>query len=89
MTTITAALILIAILGLSAAGTWAVLFWAIGGRTSRDQIIRAAHERAETTRDWDAIALAWDLPAYQGPEPEAALERLREAVTDEQHEGEL
>jgi hypothetical protein len=54
----------------------------------RDRLIREAHQRAEAARDLDAIALAWELPPYAGPEPAAALERLRQAVNDHT-EGEL
>jgi hypothetical protein len=52
-----------------------------------DRLIREAHGRADAAREWDDIALAYNLPAYSGPEPNAALERLRQDITDEHTKG--
>lgn len=52
-----------------------------------ERLIREAHQRADAAREWDGIALAFNLPAYSGPEPDAALERLRQDITDDQHKG--
>ena len=56
--------------------------------SERDRLIHEAHARAEEARDWDSIAIAWNLPPYTGPEPAAALERLRQDINDQQ-KGEL
>ena len=48
----------------------------------RDRLIREAHQRATEARDWDSIAIAWNLPPYTGPEPAAALERLRNDINN-------
>ncbi len=56
--------------------------------SERDRLIREAHQRAAEARDWDSIAIAWNLPPYIGPEPAAALERLRQDINDQQ-KGEL
>jgi hypothetical protein len=83
------ALVFVATLAfLLAAAIWQVRR-AARQESPRGRLIREANEMADTARRWDAVALAWDLPAYTGPEPEAALDRLRQAVTDEQHKGEL
>jgi Flp pilus assembly protein TadB len=84
VSTLVATLILLAVLGFSLTA----LFWQIGRarrvESERDRIIREAHQRADQAREWDDIALAWDLPAYTGPEPAAALERLRQDINDQQ-----
>jgi hypothetical protein len=72
-----------AVIGFSAVGTWIVLYWALSGPSDRDRIVREAHERAQLAAARDAIELAH---AAQVPDPawEAGLERLWDAIRDEQ-----
>lgn len=79
-----AGFLVLAFLGASLSAAYWQIQRAMREESTRDRLIREAHERAAAAREWDAIALAWDLPAYDGPDLDAGLERLRRAVRDEQ-----
>lgn len=87
MSTIATALVVIVII--SAAGTYAVLRWAVPAES--DRMIRETHERADVAREIDALELAYALPSYTPPDLEldAGCERLWDAIRDEQQKGEL
>jgi hypothetical protein len=86
VTTAIAILAIPAVLGFSAVGTWIVLYWALSGPSERDRIVREAHARAELARKADGIELA-RAAAVSDAAWDAGLERMWDAIRDEQQKG--
>lgn len=86
MSTVFSAIGILALLGFSAVGTWIVLWWALSGPSERDRIVREAHARAELARKTDDIELA-RAAAVSDAAWDAGLERLWDAIRDEQQKG--
>lgn len=103
MSTLAAVLTIYAVLSVSACGTYVLIRHATGRESTRDRIIREAHEPAGP----DALRLLEDLDthldtysasvrgfyddsllALTGPELDASCDRLRAALRDEQRKGE-
>ena len=76
MSTVIAALAIVAVLGFSAVGTWIVLWWALSGPSERDRIVREAHERARLAAKTDQLELAY------AADWDEARERLWDAIRD-------
>ncbi|MEU6527840.1 hypothetical protein ABZ869_01445 [Streptomyces sp. NPDC046928] len=85
MSTLTACLIVAAVVLVGLASSYWHIRQAMGQESARDRIIREAHERAETARLLDPTTIA----RAAGPaDPwQAGLGRLHRAVREEQQSG--
>jgi hypothetical protein len=86
MSTLSAALTVVAVLAFSLPAAYWQIRRAMAEESTRDRIVREAHERAETARLLDGLELAWSLPAYTSPDLDAGCDRLRQAIRDQQQE---
>lgn len=89
MNTTAAAVTVVVVLAVSLPAAYWQFRRAQRHEAQRARFIRAVEEKADTARKWPAIEEAWDLDAYDGPDLNARLERLRQAIRDEQRKGEL
>lgn len=83
MSTLAAALTVAALLGFSLAATVWQIRRAVRHESTRNRLIREAHERAAAARETDGLELLYSLPAYD-PAWDAGRERLWNAVRDGQ-----
>lgn len=87
MSTPTAALIVLAVLAVGLPAAYWQIRRACDYESDRDRIVREAHERARAAAQLDDLELAYSLPAYDRAW-DAGVERLWNAVRDEQQKGE-
>lgn len=80
MSTIEAALTVVAVLVVSLAGAYRLIDRAQRRVSSRGRIVREAHQRAEQARVLDPVTLAATDPAW-----EAGRERMWDAIHDNNH----
>lgn len=67
MSSITAALIVIAVIGTGLVGGYWQIRRAMGTPSEREEIVRKAHAHtSEIVAEIDALELTWSLPAYDG-----------------------
>lgn len=87
MSTLEAALIVVAVLIVSLAGAYEWVDRARHRESTRDRLIREAHEATVHDVGPDSLRLLQDLDAYVAADAQlaAGFDRLRQAIRDEQN----
>lgn len=81
MSSLAAFAVVVAVLAVSLPAAYWQIRRAQRGESTRDRIVREAHERAESAREAEDLERIYSLPVYD-PAWEAGLERLWDAVRD-------
>lgn len=87
MSTLTAFLIVLAVVVIGLASSYCQVRRAMGEESTRDRIIRQAHERAEDAALLDPTTIA-RAAGPADPQWAAGVARIHRAVRDEQQKGE-